>query len=54
LASLTLPGVIARVGIIPIGIANLLAAGSIAAFLVWSHQSGRRVAEEIVADDGPG
>ena len=53
-ASLALPGVIARVGIIPIGIANALAAFTIAAFLMWSHQPGRRVAEEITADDGPG
>ncbi len=53
-ASFALPGVIARVGIVPIGIANLLAAGTIAAFLVWSHQPGRRVAEEIIADDGLG
>lgn len=53
-ASVALPGVIARVGIVPIGIANLLAAGTIAGFLVWSHQPGRRVAEEITTDDGPG
>jgi hypothetical protein len=51
-ASYALPGVIARVGIVPIGIANLLAAGSIAGLLVWSHQPGRRAAEEITTDDG--
>jgi hypothetical protein len=50
-ASLGLPGVIARVGIIPIGIANVLAAGSMGAFLAWSHQPGRRAAEEIIAED---
>ena len=50
-ASSAMPGVVARVGIVPIGIANLLAAGSIAAFLVWSHQPGRRVAEEISTGD---
>jgi hypothetical protein len=53
-ASFALPGVIARVGIVKIGSANLLAAGAIAAFLVWSHQPGRRAAEEINADDGLG
>ncbi len=54
IASVALPGVIARVGIVPIGVANMLAAGAIAAFLVWSHQPGRRVAEEITVDDGLG
>ncbi len=52
-ASLLLPGVIGRVGIVPVGVANLLAAGTIAAFLVWSHQPGRRVAEEITSDNQP-
>ncbi len=51
-ASLALPGVITRVGIVPVGVANLLAAGTIALFFVWSHQPGRRVAEEISSDDG--
>jgi len=37
-ASLAMPGVIARVGIVRIGIANLLAAGSMALFFVLSHR----------------
>jgi hypothetical protein len=53
-ASFALPGVIARVGIIQIGFANLLAAGAIGGFFVWSHQPGRRSAEEIISDDGLG
>jgi hypothetical protein len=53
-ASLVLPGVIARVGIVPVGVANVLAAGTIALFFVWSHRPGRRVAEEIIANDGLG
>jgi hypothetical protein len=51
-ASIALPGVIARVGIVPVGIANLLAAGTIAVFFVWSHQPGRRGGEEIT-ETGP-
>ncbi len=37
-ASLAMPGVIARVGIVRIGIANLLAAGSMSFFFVLSHR----------------
>ncbi len=46
-ASLVLPGVITSVGIVPIGIANLLAAGAIGLFFVWSHRPGRRAAQEL-------
>ena len=46
-ASLALPGVITRVGIVPVGVANLLAAGTVALFLVWSHRPGRRAAQEL-------
>ena len=38
-ASLAMPGVIARVGIVRIGIANLLAAGVLARFFVVYHRS---------------
>jgi len=44
-ASLTMPGVIARLGIASISIANLLAASSMAVFYVFSHREN--VAEEI-------
>ncbi len=37
-ASLTMPGVIARLGIVRVGIANLLAAGSMSFFFVLSHR----------------
>ena len=37
-APLVIPGVITEVGIIPIGIANLLAAVSISLFFLWSHE----------------
>ena len=37
-ASLAMPGVIARLGIVRVGIANLLAAGSMALFFVLSHR----------------
>ncbi len=39
-ASLAMPGVIARLGIVRVGIANLLAAGSISFFFVVSHREG--------------
>ncbi len=39
-ASLAMPGVIARLGIVRVGIANLLAAGSMALFFVLSHREG--------------
>jgi hypothetical protein len=38
-ASLALPGVIARVGVLTVGGANLLAAGLMALFFVWSHNN---------------
>ncbi len=38
MAPLAMPGVIARLGIVRVGIANLLAAGSIALFFVRSHR----------------
>ena len=37
-ASLAMPGVIARLGIARVGIANLLAAGSMGLFFVLSHR----------------
>jgi hypothetical protein len=43
--SLAMPGVIARVGILRIGIANLLAAGVLARFFVVYHRSA--VAEKL-------
>lgn len=46
-ASVALPGVIERVGVLSVGGANLLAAAAIVGWFVWSHQPGRRVAEEI-------
>ena len=54
LASLALPGVIERVGIGAVAGANLLAALAITIFFVWSHQPGRRAAEEIVEEPGVG
>jgi hypothetical protein len=44
-ASLALPGVIDRLGIVRIGAANLLAAGSIALFFLWSHAPGMRAVD---------
>ena len=44
-ASLAMPGVIARLGIARISIANLLAAGSMSFFFVLSHREKAR--EEI-------
>ena len=43
---LVMPGVIAELGLVRIGAANLLAAGSISAFFLWSHRTvpGERVA----------
>ena len=38
-ASLALPGVIARVGVFTVGGANLLAAGLMVLFFVWSHNT---------------
>ncbi len=38
-APLALPGVIARLGIARVGAANLLAAGTMATFFVWSHSA---------------
>ena len=40
LAPLAVPGVIARLGIVRVGIANLLAAGSISIFFMVSHREG--------------
>ena len=37
-ASLVMPGVIAKLGIVRVGIANLLAAASMAVFFVVSHR----------------
>ena len=37
-APLAMPGVITQLGIIRVGIANLLAAGSISLFFLWSHR----------------
>ena len=44
-ASLAMPGVIARLGIASVSIANLLAAGSMALFFVFSHRE--KALEEI-------
>ncbi len=41
-APLAMPGVIARLGIVRVGIANLLAAGSMALFFVLYHRSAAR------------
>ncbi len=41
-ASLAAPGVIARLGIVRVGIANLLAAGSMSFFFVLYHGSAAR------------
>ena len=52
-ASLVLPGVITSVGIVPIGIANLLAAGAIGLFFVWSpilHKSASK--SDTKSDNG--
>ena len=38
IVSLTMPGVIGRLGVVRIGIANLLAAATMAAFFVFSHR----------------
>ena len=37
-APLAMPGVITQLGIVRVGVANLLAAGSISLFFLWSHQ----------------
>ena len=42
MASLAMPGLIARLGIVRVGAANLLAAGSMALFFVLSHRSAAR------------
>ena len=39
-ASLAMPGVIGRLGIVRVGLANLLAAGSMALFFVLYHREG--------------
>jgi hypothetical protein len=50
LAPLAMPGVIAKLGIVPVGVANLLAAGSMALYFVLSH---RETAWEKVKHDLP-
>ena len=42
LAPMAMPGVIARLGIVRVGIANLLAAGSMSLFFVLYHRSAAR------------
>ncbi len=56
-APLAMPGVITQLGIIRVGIANLLAAGSISLFFLWSHHEvpGEKVSiAEIQPHDSGG